>query len=206
MSPGAARFGSMGGLAALIVAGGGVVSPSVCGWWLPDWLPEASLALPRFERSNAATTLSTGRPHPRQACRRAHQTTDVLGDAASPVEVAGHCGRVQPQDRTRVKTLTGLKLVCCARWKLFVIERQHTMAACAGTIPVPVPAGLSHHDLPPGNLDTSGSSRIAGVAERMLMHSLAYFISRLDGYDDRRLVRGFCYETNPADYECLSIQ
>jgi hypothetical protein len=39
-SPDAARCGSMGGLAALLVAVSGTVSPSVCGWWLPDWLPE----------------------------------------------------------------------------------------------------------------------------------------------------------------------
>ncbi len=34
------------------------------------------------------------------------------------------------------------------------------------------------------------------LPKRMLMHSLTYFTGRLDGYDDRRLVRGFCHEAN----------
>jgi len=54
-SPDAARNGLMGSLAALIVAGGGTTSPSVCGWWLPGWLPEASLGSLMFERSNVVT-------------------------------------------------------------------------------------------------------------------------------------------------------
>src|SRR5262249_2726171 len=39
-SPHVARCGLMGGLAALIVAGGGAASLSGCDWWLPNWLPE----------------------------------------------------------------------------------------------------------------------------------------------------------------------
>jgi hypothetical protein len=48
-SPEAARCGSMGGLAVLIVAGSGAAPPSACAWWLPDWLSEASIVSPMFE-------------------------------------------------------------------------------------------------------------------------------------------------------------
>jgi hypothetical protein len=83
-SPDGAGCGPMGGLAALVVADYGAASASVCGQWLPNWLPADSLASLMFEQSNSVSI--------REPC-----TTLVRGSLAPGPMSAPDINHVRPR-------------------------------------------------------------------------------------------------------------